>query len=368
MNSNFNELSIELTKKCVLDCIYCSSEAGRNNEEKLEFNRLIELIKEVKKFGVTTVSLSGGESFLYPQFLDFFNFLKENGFNIIIYTSGIIIENGKNKPIPKSLLKKLKIDNENPKILLNIQGYDKSSIEKINGVPNSFKIIKKTIKNIGDEKIFVGSNVVPFKLNFKDIEKIYNFCLNNNLNKINFLRFVPQGRGNKSDFNLNPSEFMEVQKTFIKILKQNKDKNHSIQIRIGHPLNFLFILGKKHLYENGKPHHCRGGSDAPLILPNGDVAMCPAWKDITQFNAGNIYHQSFAEIWTSKNFDLFKKFLNDSYEQTLTSPCKECIYLKECRGKCVAQRLLEQSEGLINHSLEESISCAPDPQCFKNLL
>ncbi len=75
MNSNFNELSIELTKRCVLDCIYCSSDAGINKEEKLEFKRLLELIDEVKKFGVTTVSLSGGESFLYPQFLDFFNFL-----------------------------------------------------------------------------------------------------------------------------------------------------------------------------------------------------------------------------------------------------------------------------------------------------
>src|SRR5574341_723949 len=182
MNSKFKELSIELTKKCALECVYCSSEAGIDKEEKLNLKRLLEIIDEVKKFGVTTVSLSGGESFFYPQFLDFFNYLKENGFNIIIYTSGIVVEDGENKPIQKSLLKQLRIDSENPKILLNIQGYNKSTIEKINGIPSSFKIIKKSIRNIKSERIFMGSNVVPFKLNFKYLEQIYNFCLNNEFN------------------------------------------------------------------------------------------------------------------------------------------------------------------------------------------
>lgn len=368
MNNAFKELSIELTNKCVLDCIYCSSEAGIDKEEKLDLKRLLEIIDEVKKFGVSKVSLSGGESFLYPQFLDFFNYLKKNGMNIIIYTSGITVENGKKKPIQKSLIRQLKKDKENPKILLNIQGYDKSTIEKINGVPNSFQIIKKSIKNIKSEGIFIGSNVVPFKSNFKNLEKIYNFCLNNNFNEINFLRFVPQGRGRDADFNLSPFEFKEVQKTLIKILNRNKDKKEPIDIRIGHPLNFLFLLGKEHLFKKDEHHYCRGGSDAPLILPNGDVAMCPAWKDLTQFNAGNINQKSFTEIWTSHNFYIFRKFLNESYKEALENPCKDCIYLNECRGKCVAQRLLAQGDKLKNRSLEESISCAADPQCFKKLV
>lgn len=368
MNNKFKELSIELTKKCVLECIYCSSKAGIDEEEELELERLIEIVEEAKSFGVNTISLSGGELFLYTNFLDFFNFLKESGFNIIVYTSGIKIENGRNKPISKKIFKKLTISENNPKILMNIQGYDKNTIEHINNVPDSFEIIGKTIKNVKDAGLFLGANVVPFKENYMHLDEIYNFCLDNRFDQINFLRFVPQGRGQDANFNLTPSNFITLQKDLVKLLKSNKDKNELIDIRLGHPINFLFLLGQNNLYQKERIHYCRGGIDAPLIQPNGDVVMCPAWKNLSKFRAGNIYEQSLTEIWNSPNFKMFRDFINKEYKTSLKNPCKNCEYLEECRGKCVAQRLLTQGNISKTNSLAELISHAPDPQCFKNII
>ena len=368
MINKFKELSIELTKKCVLDCIYCSSEAGIDEEEELELERLIEIVEEAKSLGVNTVSLSGGEFFLYTNYLEFFTFLKECGFNIIIYTSGIKMENGENKPISKKIFKKLTISENNPKILINIQGYNKNTIEYINKVSNSFKIIRKSIKNIKDAGLFLGANVVPFKENYRNLEKIYTFCLNNKFDQINFLRFVPQGRGLGVNFNLTPSDFIILQKSLVKLLKRNKDKNELIDIRLGHPINFLFLLGQNHLYQKEKTHYCRGGLDAPLMQPYGDVALCPAWKNLSKFRAGNMYKQSLSEIWNSYNFELFRDFIHKDYKIFLKNPCKNCEYLEECRGKCVAQRILVQGDISKTDSLDELISYAPDPQCFKNIL
>lgn len=368
MDNKFKELSIELTKKCVLDCIYCSSEAGINEEEELKLGRIIEIVEEAKSFGVNTVSLSGGEVFLYKYYPDFFEFLKENEFNIILYTSGIKIENGTNKPISKRILNKLVISEDNPKLLMNIQGYNKHTVESINNIPNSFDIIKETIGNIKDIGLFLGANVVPFKMNFKFIDKIYDFCLSNNFNQINFLRYVPQGRGHDNNFNLTPSDFLVLQKSLVELLRRNKDQNELIDIRLGHPINFLFLLGQNHLYEKERNHYCRGGLDAPLVQPNGDVVMCPAWKNLSKFRAGNIYTQSLNEIWNSYNFKLFRGFINTDYNTCLKSPCNNCEYLDECRGKCVAQRLLAQGDILQKHSLIKPISYAPDPQCFKNII
>ena len=74
----FNELSIELTKKCALNCIYCSSDASICCDENLDLARLKDTILHVKNIHrVKTISLSGGDPLLYSEFLNIFEFLKE---------------------------------------------------------------------------------------------------------------------------------------------------------------------------------------------------------------------------------------------------------------------------------------------------
>jgi radical SAM protein with 4Fe4S-binding SPASM domain len=369
MTHSFDELSVELTKKCALNCIYCSSDASICREEKLDLEKLKDTILQIKnKQWIKKISLSGGDPLLYSDFLNFFNFLRELKIKIIIYSSGVVLDHNDNIiPISQKMLKEIKISSENPKIHINIQGFDKQTIEKINGKPGSYDCIRQTILNIKAEKMFLGANVVPFKNNFRDIERIYDFCIENEFNQINFLRFVPQGRGKEGIFDLSRSDFYQVQKSLVRLLERPGTQQQKIKLRIGHPINFLFLLGKKDLYPQETKHCCRGGIDAPLILPDGTVAMCPAWKELTHFSPGNIYNKNFWLIWTSREFELFREFVNTGYKQ-LNSPCKICQYLEECKGKCVAQRLLDSSDDAKNTSFGEVYRYAPDPLCFKDLI
>ena len=365
----FKELSIELTKKCALNCIYCSSDASICRDEKLDLVKLKETILHVKNIHrVKTISLSGGDPLLYSEFLEIFDFLKELKFKIIIYSSGVLLDrNNKITPLSQKLLNRIRISSENPKIHINIQGFDRESIEKINGKLGSFDCIRQTIANIKTERMFLGANVVPFKNNYQNLEKIFDFCIDNEFDQINFLRFVPQGRGKVGSFDLTPSDFYQVQKSLVKLLERAENQQPKIKLKLGHPINFLFLLGKKDLYPQEKEHCCRGGVDAPLILPDGNVAMCPAWKELPQFSPGNIYDKKFWFIWNSREFKLFREFVKTGYKQ-LKSPCMECEFLEECKGKCVAQRLLFSLDEAKNTTFGELFRYAPDPLCFKDLI
>lgn len=360
------EISIELTHKCALDCIYCSSSASINMNEYVALGRLQDTIREARnKFGLQVVSLSGGEAFLYPEFMSLYQFLVEMGLQVLIYTSGIMLtKSGGRIPLPTSLLRRLRLNGSNPKLFLNIEGHSKDLMEKINGVPGTFALIEQAIENIQREGLYLAAHVVPLKMNYEVLTDVFTYCCEKSFNEVAFLRYVPQGRGARSDLNNTKSELLRINRDLSTLLQSSRGR---IKVRIGHPMNFLFLLGCGEIYDKEKTHYCRGGFDAPLILPNGDVSMCPAWKNLKEFSAGNIYRQSFEDIWMSKYFRVFRDFVLEQYKY-IGEPCHSCQYLHVCRGKCVAQRLLTQKRVGRHVSLEDLLMQGPDPQCFKELV
>lgn len=134
-------------------------------------------------------------------------------------------------------------------------------------------MIKESIQNILNCKLYLGAHIVPFKVNYKYLPQIVDYCLANSFQEVSFLRFVPQGRGIDLDLFNTKSEFAEITQMIASILRHYQYK---IKIRLGHPINFLFLTDHSKLNEGEVTHYCRGGFDAPLILPDGEVSMCPA--------------------------------------------------------------------------------------------
>jgi radical SAM protein with 4Fe4S-binding SPASM domain len=325
------------------------------------------VIDEVqRRFKVKTISLSGGEALQYSQFDRIYSFLRDRGFQIKLYSSGIVTDStGRHVSLSDDTLDRIYINKNNPTVILNVQGATHNLVESINGVEGSFVILENTIRNLRENGFRYCAHTVPFRSNFRNLCEIYEFCRGWGFQEMSLLRFVPQGRGSANLYN-SPQEFREIMDQISAIIRRSRDDHRrETRIRLGCPINFLFLLNDDRLPANDYPTHCRGGMDAPVILPTGDVMMCPAWKNLKQFSAGNIYQSDFEDIWNSELFEIFREFVRTGY-RGLNSPCGQCEHLESCRGKCVAQRLLRGHESGEN-ALNELLLSAPDPQCFRQV-
>lgn len=82
-------LSIEVTTECNLKCINCFAHAEIYSHSHMELDRAKEIALEGIILGYKTISLTGGETFLWPHILDFLKFLKEIGYRSVLVNSNI---------------------------------------------------------------------------------------------------------------------------------------------------------------------------------------------------------------------------------------------------------------------------------------
>ena len=80
LNTSPSEIRILVNTECATDCIYCYVDRKVKNSCKIPIERIIELIKESKKIGVTSFDIAGTEIFLYKYWSTLVEYLIKNDF------------------------------------------------------------------------------------------------------------------------------------------------------------------------------------------------------------------------------------------------------------------------------------------------
>ena len=107
-----DEVVIELTKKCDLNCRVCF--AGRRSEEQ-SFKNLSGVLRQAKKMGVKNIRFTGGEPFLNKNLVPLLKAAKARGFYTLVNTNAAATD--------KKLLKTAAEYMDN--VLVSLQGRDK---------------------------------------------------------------------------------------------------------------------------------------------------------------------------------------------------------------------------------------------------
>jgi pyrroloquinoline quinone biosynthesis protein E len=335
-----SELTIEITRKCPLKCLICSSNGGSSYTNELGTDELKRIISDAHTLGATTVSFSGGEPLEHSHITDLCRYAKKQALNVNVYTSGNALnENHLIGPIDENILasfERMRLD----KMIFGLQGPDEKVHDMITGVNGSFRNVIASIKRTVKRAIPTEIHSVPVRLNYKSLPRLVVLARKLQIRQISLLRFVPQGRGeiNKDILSLNRQELLTL-KSMVKKMLDSKDP----KIRIGAPFNaFGFSVGVR----------CAIGRSRATVRADGCVFPCEAAKELQGSFDNDLHTRSLRDIW--ENSRLFEEARNISHLIDKTV-CKECRSFGKCGGGCLAQRFVRGSE-------ERKIL---DPYCLK---
>jgi len=335
MLPQLSELTLELTQKCFQDCLYCSSNSSSTDDIQLSFETVKQVLNDFCFLGGKIVEISGGEPLSYEEVYKTIKYASERGLQIHLFTCAY----PKNRQIDLDKLDKV------DRFYVNLQAPNKAIHDYLAQSRGSFDRAIHFIKECKRRGKWVGAHVVPLGINVDEFDEYMELAKLLRLDNVSLLRFVEQGRGRKHPLSLNNDEILHL----FSIIEKYKETK-SVEFKIGCPLDFGFIYKR-----NRTATRCKSGINRCVVRPNGNVIPCPAFKDSTEFVAGNINANSLLEIWKTSN--IFKKFRIFRPEE-LKGLCKNCPFLNTCKGRCHAQRY---------HCYGDMYQ-GPDPYCPLRLL
>lgn len=373
------ELSLELSNRCLLRCRHCSSGSKlAPMENELEFEDHIRLMREAVDLGATVLSLSGGDPILSPRIVDYVDYGTELGFEtILLYTTGIwkvdlsFVDGGIDSRVGKYGVASLKdcatklpylvpYKDKNLIFVFSLHSHDASTNDYIMKMPGAFRAIIEAIKFLVAVGVEVWVHFVPMQLNLEHISDMRDLCVELGVKKLSLLRFVPQTRGELNQTKLLPSVelFNRMQELIDYEMTDEKRKDLPCAIRAGCPADFRHSSVDTSIFKagTGKPKLCHAGLDLILVRPDGAVHPCAAWKSLP--TDSNVRNKSLTEIWEGDDtYSAIRRYLQEGYAE-LKGGCASCKDLETCRGGCPAQRL-----HAFGRSLDDLYYPEPDPLC-----
>lgn len=327
-------VQFDITNRCNNKCLCCwnnspllgepSEERKKEKEYELLFDLIKKTIGELREMGTKTLFLAGGgEPFMHPNIIEILGCAKENGMRVVINTNFTLIDEDKIKKIVE-----LKIDHIHVSLLA---GSNKSYVlVHPNKTEDTFFRIKELLKYLAKLKEEKNQPIQPhinmyyviFNTNYLDIKIMVDLAMEV---KANSLEFTPMDviPGKTDGLLLNRAQIKKVLRE-VKIqhkrLKEFNKQYGGLVTFIEQYNSFIKRLSTEEAdrgeYETAivPTRPCYVGWAFARILANGNVNPCLKAHRIT---IGNLYKQSFKDIWNSQEQQLFRE---KSFKLNRTDP------------------------------------------------
>ena len=323
-----NYIFWECTLRCNLNCIHCGSDCKKdsstNDMPKEDFFKALDTISPIISPNKTMIVLTGGEVILRKDIFEIGTELYNRGFPWGLVSNGMGLD--------KAMISKL-LQSGIRAITISLDGLEESH-NWLRGNKNSFNRVLNALTLL-NQTTGVRYDVVTCAnhKNIAELPKLYNLLIKLGLKEWRIFTIFPIGRAKHHDkLQLDSPSFKALFDFIAKIRKEGKIKlNYGCEGFLGDYEgkvrdNFFF---------------CRAGINVASILVDGSISACPNLRD--NFVQGNIYKDSFKDIWLNK----YSMYRDRSW--TKTGICEDCEFFIYCEGNGMHLRDEKTGELLFCH-------------------
>jgi len=320
-------MEISPVGNCNHKCIFCAYDYIGHPNKRLETNRLIKFIDEIAACGMKSLLYAGeGEPLLHPDIDKFITHSKKNGIDPGVFTNGHLLK----EKLSEEILPLLTF------IRISFNGGTRENYARIHDVkPEVFDVVVKNIETASNLKerdkleVDIGIQYVLLPENINHVIDAVKRLRETGINYFVIKPFVQQSHLQayqmKGQFNLSA-----IQET----LDQAENlSSGSFQ-----------VIARKASFENyGKRNYsrCHGTAFISVLNSSGEVATCLPYWDKKEFVFGNIYENTFQEIWPREKREKIKEYLENKLDVTSCPP--------NCRPNAINKFLYELKHPSVMH-------------------
>lgn len=301
--------TFELLPLCNMNCDMCFIRLNKEEMNSIgsikSADEWLEIAREMKKAGTLFVLLTGGEPFLYPEFIKLYKGLKELGMIITINTNGTLVTEeiaevlGEDKPRRVNITLYGASNETYNKLCHNPRGYDQT-----------IKAIELLLEHHVDIKL--NGSIVPE--NQHEVQRLQDIADKYNLYMKMDTYMYPTSRERLKPFNqksrLTPKEAAHKN---IEIKQREYSKEEFSQYK-DYMLKACYATGKK----EDCSLSCRVGRSAYWITWYGDMTPCIFMKKPSI----NVFKEGFDKSW--------KYIVKESKKLHMPSKCLSCTKREIC--------------------------------------
>lgn len=294
-----NELTVEITQQCPIECLHCSSRSSWGSLKILEPELIISFAKEAQMLGLCEIALSGGEPLAHPSFSTIVSNLQSLGLSVVLYTTGIRQIDSKRS----SIVWESELASPN-KVIYSIFSHHPNVHDEITQIKGSHELTFEALRNTLKANIPCEVHIVPMATNIVEIETTIDWLLDFGVEKVSLLRLVRQGRARDNWSKLSPKsdDWLQFCHWASKAHSRSGDR-----VRFGVPLASIA----------GQYMTCRAGRGKLLVRSDGAIFPCEAFKDAisNNFKIGELTSSSIEQVLNTFKQGLQNKYFDKNTEQ-----------------------------------------------------